>query len=82
MLQAALIAKAKELGETWTAESVGKVIWIISILSANGVDVDSSESAGSTAKKEEGKSGKGEEEVDEINCKEESIIPKKRQRRA
>lgn len=51
-------------------------------MSANDVDLDSSASAGSTAMKEEGKSGKGEEEVDEVNSKEESIAPKKRQRRA
>jgi hypothetical protein len=76
VLQASLIAKAKDLGGSWTAESVGKVLWIISILSANGVDVSSK------AKKEEGKGGKREEEIDEGDSKEESNFPKKRQRKA
>lgn len=82
VLQASLIAKAKDLGGSWTAESVGKVLWIISILSANGVDVNSSASGSSKAKKEEGKGGKREEEIDEGDSKEESNFPKKRQRKA
>jgi hypothetical protein len=81
VLQSSLVAKANDLGGSWTAESVGKVLWIISILSANGVDTDSSASSSSKAKKEEGKAGKGEEEVDEGVSKEEPNIPKKRQRR-
>ena len=32
-----LTKKANSLGGSWTAESVGKVIWIVSILSSNGL---------------------------------------------
>lgn len=79
------MAKAKDLGGSWTAESVGKVLWIISILSANGVDIDSTASATSKASKEEGrgkgKGGKVTEEVDDKGSKEEVQVPKKRQRK-
>jgi hypothetical protein len=81
VLQSSLVAKANDLGGSWTAESVGKVLWIISILSANGVDIDSSSSSSSKAKKEEGKTGKGEKEVDDGVSKDEPNIPKKRQRK-
>jgi hypothetical protein len=36
VIQSKLTKKASSLGGSWTAESVGKVIWIVSILSANG----------------------------------------------
>lgn len=36
VIQSQLTKKASSLGGSWTAESVGKVIWIVSILSANG----------------------------------------------
>jgi hypothetical protein len=37
VIQSKLTKKASSLGGSWTAESVGKVIWIVSILSANGL---------------------------------------------
>lgn len=37
VIQSQLTKKASSLGGSWTAESVGKVIWIVSILSANGL---------------------------------------------
>lgn len=37
VVQLQLTKKAKKLGGSWTAESVGKVIWIVSILSSNGL---------------------------------------------
>jgi hypothetical protein len=81
VLQSSLIAKANDLGGSWTPESVGKVLWIISILSANGVDINSSAS-GSSKSKDDEKDGKGDEEVDDRVNKEESSIPKKRLRKA
>ena len=50
VLQSNLSKKAKELGGSCTAESVGKVLWIISIFAANGKEVNSS--AGKSAKSE------------------------------
>lgn len=37
VIQSKLTKKASSLGGSWTAESVGKVIWIVSILSTNGL---------------------------------------------
>lgn len=37
VVQSQLTKKANSLGGSWTAESVGKVIWIVSILSSNGL---------------------------------------------
>ena len=43
VVQKKLIEKAKEIGNSWTAENVGKVLWIVSIFSANNKNLNISD---------------------------------------
>ena len=51
VIQSKLTKKAIEMGKSWTAENVGKCIWIISIYSANNVNLNLSDSVSKITKR-------------------------------
>ena len=68
--------KANELGGSCTAESVGKVLWIISVLSANGKEINSSSGKSTKSESVKSESVKSAKEEDE-----ESDLPKRNSKR-
>ena len=54
VIQSKLVKKALELGTSWTAENVGKCIWIVSIFSSNKKDLNLTDSLDKITKRKRG----------------------------
>ena len=82
MVQSKLTEKAKILGGSWTAEAVGKVLWIVSIFSAHGRYLDTTKEERVSKGGIKGKKGieNGKQDVSDLDD-ENTKKPSKRQRK-